>query len=267
MTAPTPWLGESRSDEALTITALEFDVLWEHLGLDAMPLVLRVPSPGRTDDERAKFVNHAWDSLSRRGLGSPVDLDPRLARLVFLLNRPEREIDGRMWIGSQLRLFAAATGDEAALATMVGSQLTLRSADASGLPRYALSVLPEAAGGPGQSITLRTADFEAAAREATDQARLAAELRDRGVRETDANDLAEMIGDVVHQGQYGSARRDKWGRRIRAGRVISFFDTKEGRYLQIRREAAGMEAWTTISPADPRRMLQHLTALHEEDPT
>jgi hypothetical protein len=267
MTAPTPWLGESGTYEPLTITALEFDVLWEHFELDAMPLVLRVPSPGRSDAERARFVHHAWDSLSRRGLGTPVAPDPRLARLVMLLRRPDREIDGRMWVGHQLRLFAAATGDQAVLATMVGSQLTLREADATGLPRHALSVLPEASGGPGQSITLRTSDFEAAAREATDQQRLAAELRARGVRESDANDLAEMIGDVVNQGQYGSARRDKWGRRIRAHRVISFFDTKKGRYLQIRRESPGTEPWTTISPADPRRMLQHLTALHEEDQT
>ena len=77
-------------------------------------------------------------------------------------------------------------------------------------------------------------------------------------------ELAEMIGDVIRQGQFGTATRDKWGRRVRAPRVISFFDTKDGRYLQIRRESEGGEAWTTISPADGRRMLQHLTTLHEE---
>src|ERR1044072_2482232 len=145
MTAPfLPWLGENHIDEPVTITALEVEVLWEHRALDAMPIVLRVPSPGRTDHERAKFVRHAWDSLGRRGLGRPVALDPRLARLISLLRRPEREIGGRLWIGHQLRLFAAATGDEGVLATMVGSQLTLREADASGLPRNALSVLPDA---------------------------------------------------------------------------------------------------------------------------
>ena len=74
----------------------------------------------------------------------------------------------------------------------------------------------------------------------------------------------ELIGDVIRQGQFGTATRDKWGRRVRAPRVISFFDTKDGRYLQIRRESEGAEPWTTISPADSRRMLQHLTALHEE---
>lgn len=264
MTAPLPWLGETDVDEPLNITALEFDVLWEHLALDAMPLVLRVPSPGRTDAERARYVRHAWDSLERRGLGRPVELDPKLARLLFLLRRPEREIDGRMWVGHHLRVFVAATADEAVLATMTGSQLSLRPADATGLPRYALSVLPPAPAGPGQSVTLRTADFEAAAHEATDQGKFAGALRARGVRTADAEALADMIGDVINQGQLGSAVRDKWGRRVRAERVISFFDTKDGRYLQIRRQDEGHEAWTTVSPADSRRMLQHLTTLHDE---
>ena len=264
MTASLPGIGAPDVDEPVTITALEFDVLWEHLALDAMPLVLRVPSPGRTDAERAKFVAHAWDSLERRGLGRPVAPDPRLVRLMTLLHRPEREIDGRMWVGHQLRLFAAATGDEGVLATLSGTQITLREAEASGLPRFALSVLPQTSAGPGQSITLRTADFEAAAQDATDQKKFEDALRSRGVRDTDAEQLAQMIGDVVNQGQYGSAVRDKWGRRVRADRVISFFDTKDGRYLQVRRDSEGAEAWTTISPADSRRMLQHLTVLHEE---
>jgi hypothetical protein len=73
-----------------------------------------------------------------------------------------------------------------------------------------------------------------------------------------------MIGDVVQQGQFGGAGRDKWGRRVRTPRVISFFDTEAGRYLQVRRDSGGGEAWTTISPADHRRLLHHLTELHAD---
>ncbi|HEX2134212.1 MAG TPA: ESX secretion-associated protein EspG [Actinophytocola sp.] len=252
------------TDEPVTISALEFDVLWEHCALDAMPLVLRVPSPGRTDEERARLVRSAWASLAERGLGRPVELDQRLAHLLSLLRRPDREIDGRLWIGSPVRVFAAATGDEAVLATMSGSSLTLRYADATGLPRFALSVLPPAPGGPGRSLTLRTADFEAAAEAATGRERFEAELLERGVRPADARELAEMIGDVVNQGQFGSAVRDRWGRRVRAPRVVSFFDTADGRYLQLRQAEPDGDPWTTISPADPRRLLQHLTTLHDE---
>lgn len=250
----------------MTVTALEFDVLWEHCALDAMPLVLKVPSPGRTDEERAALVARAWAGLAGRGLGRPVDLDPRLAHLLSLLCRPHAEIDGRLWAGAPLRVFAAATGDQAVLATSTGTTLTLREADATGLPRHALSVLPPAPAGPGRSVTLRTAWFEAAAKVATGRRELAAALCAEGVRDSDATDLAAMIGDVVGQGQFGSATRDRWGRRVRAPRVVSFFDTEDGRYLQVRRTGGDGEPWTTVSPADHRRMLQHLTELHTEPP-
>lgn len=253
--------------DPVEISALEFDVLWEHYhGEDhQMPLVLKVPSPGKTDDERARIVRTVWDGLFRRGLGSPVDPHPRLTYLLGLLRRPDREIDGRLWVNGELRVLVAATGDDAVLATLSHGRLTLRPADATGLPRFALSVLPAAPAGPGQSITLPTADFTAAARVATKQEELAAALSSRGVRDTDAKALAEMIGDIVNRGQYGTAARDKWGRRVRASRVISFFDTADGRYLQVvRRTEDDADPWTTISPADSRRMLQHLTELHEE---
>jgi EspG family len=258
--------------DPVEISALEFDVLWEHFcGVDQMPLVLRVPSPGRTDAERDRIVRTVWDGLARRGLGTPVDPHPTLSRLLHLLHRPDREIDGRLWLsraggsgdaGGPVRLLAAATGDDAVLATLSGNQLTLRPAEATGLPRFALSVLPPAPAGPGQSITLPTDDFTAAAKVARKQEDLAVELRNRGVRDADAKTLAEMIGDIVNQGQYGSATRDRWGRRVRATEVISFFDTEEGRYLQVRRTEENTPPWTTISPTDHRRLLHHLTALH-----
>jgi hypothetical protein len=253
--------------DPVEISTLEFDVLWEHYhGVDQMPLVLRVPSPGRTDDERKRIVRGVWDGLASRGLGSPVDANPLLVHLLSLLRRPDREIDGRLWLGGEVRLLTAATGDDAVLAVLANGRLTLRPAEATGLPRFALLPLPSVAAGPGQSITLPTADFEAAAKEARKQEELAVELRNRGVRSGDAQALAEMIGDIVNRGQYGNAYRDRWGRRVRAPRVISFFDTEAGRYLQIRRESEESEPWTTISPANPRRLLQHLTELHEERP-
>ncbi|TDV41506.1 ESX secretion-associated protein EspG [Actinophytocola oryzae] len=257
-------LGAIETDP-VELSALEFDVLWEHYhGVDQMPLVLKVPSPGKTDEERERIVASVWDGLARRGLGTPVDPYPPLTRLLDLLRRPDREIDGRLWVDGELRILVAATGDEAVLATLSGGQLRLLPAEATGLPRYALSVLPPTPAGPGQSITLPTADFVAAAGEATKQEELAAVLAARGVRDTDAKTLAEMIGDIVSRGQFGCAVRDKWGRRVRADRVISFFDTADGRYLQVRRVEENAAAWTTISPANPRRMLQHLTDLHDE---
>ncbi|TDP93635.1 ESX secretion-associated protein EspG [Labedaea rhizosphaerae] len=247
--------------DPVTLTALEFDVLWQHLDLGPMPLVLKVPSPGKTELERARLVRQAWDSLGKKGLGRQVDLDDELVAMLRLLSRPEREVDGRLWLDKRVRVLAASREEHAVLAVLSGDELTLSSADATGLARYAMSVLPEAAAGPGHSVTMRSVDFEAAAKAAVKHEDLADELQKVGLRKTDADVLGEMIGPVQRQGQFGAAARDKWGKRVRFGRVLSFFDTKDGRYLQLRSEDE--DPWITISPVDHRRLRQHLVELHE----
>ncbi len=244
--------------DPVAVSALEFDVLAEHLGIEALPLVLKVDSPGRTDVERARLVATAWAGLAARGLGTPDDLDDRLHRWLRLLDRPDREVDGRLWVGEPVRVLAAASGDDAVLAVLAGDRLTLAAADSTGLPRCALTALPPAPAGPGASVTLRTVDFEAAA---TAPGPFTAALRARGVRDGDAVALGEMIGEVRGHGRFGAARRDRWGRRERVDRIVSHFDTADGRYLQVRRTNPDGDAWTTISPATPRRLLQHVTEL------
>ncbi|MET0132328.1 MAG: ESX secretion-associated protein EspG, partial [Kibdelosporangium sp.] len=248
--------------EPISLTALEFDVLWEHLDLGDMPLVLKVPSPGRTNTERAQLVDQAWRSLDGKGLGRQMNLDQGLSTMLRLLARPQRELDARLWLGRSVRALAAADPDSGVLAVQEGNELTLRPADGLGLPRHALSVLPPAEAGPGHSVTLPSKEFEAAAREAAAPKDFEEALRRRGMRAPDAEALRKMIGDVLRQGQFGAAARDKWGRRVRTPRVISFFDTEAGRYLQVRKEADSGEAWTTISPTDNKRLLHHLTELH-----
>ncbi len=257
-------LDDAGLGEPVTLTALEFDVLWEHLDLGDMPLILKVPSPGKTNTERAMLVQSAWESLSAKGLGRSVDIDPQLVRALRVISRPEREIDGRLWLGHSVRVLAASTEESGVLAVQEGDTLLIRAADGLGLPRHALSVLPPAPAGPGHSVTLPSKDFEAAAREAAGPKDFEAALRRRGVREADAEALREMIGNIINQGQFGAASRDKWGRRIRTPRVISFFDTDAGRYLQVRKDSTPTTPWTTISPANNRRMLQQLTELHTE---
>ncbi|WP_424189504.1 ESX secretion-associated protein EspG [Actinokineospora sp. G85] len=242
----------------MTLSTLEFDVLAEHLGVDPLPLVLRVPSPGRTDVERRALVQRAWTGLAHRGLGRPVDPDPRAARLLRLLARPDHEVDARLWHGGEVRALAAATGDDAVLAVLRDGELTLREADATGLARHALSVVPPLGAGPGRSVTLPTEDFLAASRAPGSE--FAKTLRARGIRSTDVDLLDEMIAPVLGHGRLGSATRDKWGARKRAPGVLSYFDTEAGRYFQTQRPAPDGLTWTTIAPATPR------TLLHQLDP-
>ncbi len=254
-----------RETEPITLSALEFDVLWEHLRLGTVPLVVKVPSPGKTYEERADLEAQAWADLEARGLGRPVEVHQDIEELLTVLAKPAREVDVRAHVGRNIRVLAAAAGDVAAVAELSEGSVTLRRASATGLPGAALAVLPATAAGRGQSVTLRTTDFESAANEAGGtRDGFGKALRDKGLRLDDADALTEMIKDVANLGNFGAAARDKLGRRRRADRVVSFFDTEDGRYVQIRRPADDGTLWTTISPADLRKLTHHVTELLDE---
>jgi hypothetical protein len=189
-------VGTSDTRDPVVISTLEFDVLWEHLGLETMPLVLKVPSPGKTSDERREIEDQVWRQLGARGLGGPRSLDPTLEDLLHVLNRPQQEIDARMWLNERsLRVLAAGKGQAGVLAVLDGTQLILRPAEADGLPREALTALPTAPAGEGHSITLPSADLDAAASSASSPEELEAALR-ATLRADDAHTLAEMVRDA-----------------------------------------------------------------------
>ncbi|MGW5051053.1 ESX secretion-associated protein EspG [Actinokineospora sp. NPDC004072] len=247
--------------EPITLTALEFDVLWEHLAPGAMPLVVKVPSPGKTWEERAAIEDGAWSGLAARGIERD---DPEIAELFALLARPEREVDGRLWTGRGVRLLACAREESGALAVLADDTLRVQRISALGLAAAAVGELPPAPAGPGRSVTLRTADFESAARGDGTVRGFEGALLAHGIRADDASTLAEMIGDVVRTGNFGAAARDRLGRRVRGERVVSFFDTAAGRYVQVRRASPDGELWTTISPADSRKLTHHVDDLLRE---
>jgi len=56
--------------ERRVLTDVEFDVLWERLGLGPTPIVLRLPSPGRTAMGRSDVQRAGWQALRNRGLAA-----------------------------------------------------------------------------------------------------------------------------------------------------------------------------------------------------
>jgi hypothetical protein len=246
----------------LTLSELEFDVLWEHLRLAEMPLAIKVASPGKTHVERDDVTKTVWDSLAERGLvGGARGIDQSLVDLLGLLDGADYELDARLWLDGGVRALIAAKGPDAVLARLADGQLTLSPVDIAALPRAALSLLPELPAGPGYSITVPSADLDAAAAEAETADELGWILRDHGVSPAEADELAAMVGNVRRRGQFGAAARDRFGRRHRADRVVGFFDTPRGRYVQIRRAKGSGVAWSTVAPADERRLGQHITDL------
>ena len=249
----------------IAVSRLEFDVLWESLALGEMPLVLKVESPGRTHTERRQLVEDAWRAMENRGFARSAAEYERLAELVRLLARPEREIDGRLWFGSKVgsvRVLVAAQRRRRGHGHPHRGRHGPAEAAPSGLAREALSVLPPLAAGPGESVTVPSRQLEAAAAEC----RHPNGIRDRAARERHARPGRRP------------ARRDDDApaktRPVRRGhprplgpphprpRVVSMFDTRAGRYLQTRSIAEpDTEPWTTVSPADQRLLISQLEEL------
>ncbi|ASU77578.1 ESX secretion-associated protein EspG [Actinopolyspora erythraea] len=252
--------------ELVSLSTLEFDVLLEHLGIDP-PLVLRVPSPGKTHSHRRELVDAAWRALADRGLCGRDDPLDSLRRMLSVLDRPSREVDGRCWLGRGVRVLAAATGesDEAVLAVKEEDRLWLRPAAGSGLVREAMSVLPEVPAGSGRSVSLPSADLDAAASESGDDLSvLRRALSSRGVRADDADVLAGMLEGVHASGQFGAAVRGVSTGRRRAEHVVGFFDSERGRHVQLRRATSSGEAWSTIAPADRRVLAERVAELLDD---
>ena len=257
--------GAPAEREPITLSAEEFDVVWERMDVGPMPLVLKVPTPGKTRDERMQLENRVYQQLDHRRLGNSRGLSSRLDGLLRMFVKPEREADGRLWLGHSLRVLAVANGDHGALATLKDDQLTFQPWAGSGLASAVLSVLPAHPAGTGLSVTLPSEDIEKAiSRTDGSPKSMEAAFRGVGLREDDAKALVKMFTGLVHTGNFGAAARDKYGKRWRPERVVAFFDTEEGRYLQQRKSSNGQPPWSTFTPTDARRMMHQVDELIAE---
>lgn len=256
--------GSFLAREPIVLSAVEFDVVWERIG-EPMPLVIKVPSPGKTRQERREIEDGVWRALDARGLGDPRSLSPELEGLLRMFVRPEREVDGRIWVGHSVRVLAAGNGDYGAIVTMTNDELSFKPCAGSGLASAVLAALPTHPAGTGHSVTLPSDDLDKAVQGSDGTPKgLEAAFRGIGLREDDAKALVKMFTGLQHTGNFGAAARDRYGKRWRPDRVVAFFDTEEGRYLQQRRASNGTPAWSTFSPTDARRLTHQVDELLAE---
>ncbi len=244
----------------ITLSQLEYDVLWEHLRLGPLRPVIAVPSPGRTHEERAELRTKVWASLAAKGLGRPDDLDDRLAHRLNRLARPEWELDARMQETTRATALVARAGRGVTVAVLAGDELTLRDTKPDRFVAETVGLLPAHPAGTGNSITLPAAALDQAARRAgSDGDRFWRALAAQGLGKSEARKITEVIGDVVRFGHFGAARTPPNGERRRAGHVVSVYDSSAGRYLFTRKKG-----WVTLVPGTEPAIARQLDELLTE---
>ncbi|MEU6701070.1 ESX secretion-associated protein EspG [Pseudonocardia sp. NPDC046786] len=231
------------------LTAAEFDVVWELLGLGTTPAALSVPSPGRSTDERTRGVAAVTAALRDRGLAGPRGHAPGLVRLCTLLARPERQLEVRARYGSALRAVAAGSTDGGVLAVHTGGTVIVAAA---GSPAHAaVSVLPPAHPGPGPAAGMPTAELALLLSDGTDETAGTGGTERSG---PSARLEAVLRGPARHA-QVCAVRFDRWGNPARLPGYVTVVDTARGRYRLTRDAEPGPgPEWVTLAPVSPQAL-------------
>jgi hypothetical protein len=221
----------SSTPNRLAIATVEFDVLWEWLGLGVTPVVLQVTSPGNTEGERRQIVNAAWQSLRQRGLADVNGPDPEIIRLMHLFAAPSEQVELRFWAARETRVLATRRDNSTALAVRQADTITLSRASSPN--RGVLDAMPPAlpcAGrspGAGRSVTLPNDDLAAAYEGVADGCPVHEGLISRGIDAGDAELVEAIFGDVIARAQISMMVADNWGMLRRLSNFITVLDTRQ----------------------------------------
>jgi hypothetical protein len=250
---------------SVVLSTLEFDVLWESERLPPRHVALDVPSPGRTHTERAELRKQAFDALERRGLAKKDRAVAELTDWLNLLAHPQVSIDGWVWTDHEIKALAVAAGDDGLLAVVEPTEVWLIPARVTALADAAVSIAGVQPAGRGFSVSVDSDLLVAADAKADGNPHTMANLlRDKGVSVMDAKGLAAMLSGMGTRGQFGAERRQRDRQLRRAGRVVAFHDTPEGRYAYLTRPNDAGRTWSTITPADNALLATFVRELLEE---
>ena len=245
-TGPTP--GACR-----ILSAVEFDVVWDVLGLGPTPAVLQLASPGRTHTERRRVVADGWASLRSRRLAGPGGPEPALDRLVRLLAGPVERVELRAWGRAAVRAVVAGRDGVAVLVRRRDDAVVLEPC--SSLPAV-VDLLPATPPGPGRAARVPTGTL-VAAQARPSGAGLRADLIEHGASPDEAGPFARMLDGVGGRAQLGVLTPDRWGVLRRSAAVLDVLDGPRGRYLAT----WGADGWTTLAPTDGRRLRHRVAEL------
>ncbi|QQQ75583.1 ESX secretion-associated protein EspG [Saccharothrix sp. 6-C] len=242
------------------LTPRELDVLWSHLDLGRLPYPLDVPSVGDSEEERKRLREEVLAAY-----GEP---DPRLVALLRLLGNHEVAVDAVAHVDRSVRAVAVSDGGRAALAVIDSGSIGVLEIRPTALARSIVEVLPDGSAGPGSALSLRLETLNAAVAlqneqpdDEDDDPWGSGELDERealqkaGLSREDASVISELATSRVAGGQFGVSVGGGY-RRARAGALITWFDTPQGRYLMVHEDG-----WLSLAPTDNDRIATRIASV------
>jgi hypothetical protein len=252
-----------RVTNALRLSHLEFDILWEQLGLGERPYPISVGTFGATVDDRAVLREQVFKGLADKGMHDGRDLHPRLEDLLIMLVRNQFTIDGQLSVGQHLQVLAAGRNEHGLLAVQTDEELHLRQVRATSLVDAVVGLLPEEKPGPGGPVTLPKSLFDEAAQayQSGGYAGFEMAMTRGGVTGRGLRTLSTLVESGRHGGgQLAANSADRMGRRARSP-VLNWFDTDAGRYIVYEEPRRDRQDLLTFTPGDSGRIAQRLTDL------
>lgn len=280
-----------------TLTPMEFDFLWEQLKLGEYPYPLRVPSHGKTMNERVSLRHRVDRELKAKGVKNNYGvLDPQLDSWLRLLAVNKASVDAAHIPEFEARpvaALAASDGAHAVLAVQDAEGMHFRTIFPDAMASEVVNLLPHAERGTARSITLA---LEEALRTQPALVKVAGQKdpgekaeeeppppkprfslrkqqpepepeapRRRPLAERSAGDPREDYAQLIAQprlrgGQLAANARDEAGRKFRSP-ALAWFDTVTGRYLSLARTGQDGHEWVTVSAADTKTLRTRLTEL------
>lgn len=215
----------------ITLSTTEFEVCWHELGLGPLPLVLHLPSEGRTAAERREVVARATRVLRH----------PDLRHHLATLAGHDWAVDGRIVGGGRrLRARGAATGTRGVVAVHAGDQVVLRPMAADTVVMSLALLAGDVPAAPGAGVNVRADSLD----RVRDPRRLGETLLALGERPADVRGLERLCAGAHTKGQFSLPG---------VREVVAFHDIPAGRCLQLRRDG-----WVTVLPASTAQLADRI---------
>lgn len=239
-------------DDLLSLSHAAVDILWEDLGLGAVPTPFEIRSVGATMDERAAIRRDVWRDLADRGLARRGRLEPEMEDRLKVLVRFNSAIGvfGVLDDEQVLRARVSGNGQFAVMAVQSPKNVHIEVVEPHRLIASILGLLPATKPFPGRLVRVLDQDPQSSGY-----------LHPVTTPTPDEEEARRMLTSKRERAGYFTAYgRDHRGRTVQSPE-LAWTDTVKGRFVSRSREASSGKQFSTHEPGTRATLVRGLREL------